>query len=77
MKLKTALRIGRIGAALALLFLFLWMLFKTQTLLHLSLGTPFVLLAFSAVFIRCPHCRRYLHGVHGKYGPYCGKELDL
>lgn len=29
MKLKTALRITRVGVALALLFLFLWLLFKT------------------------------------------------
>lgn len=77
MQLKTALRITRVCAALALLFLFLWLLFKTQTLLYLCLGASFAVLASKAVFYRCPHCRRYLHRVYGKCCPYCGKELGL
>lgn len=77
MKLKTDLRITRVGVALALLFLFLWLLLKTQILLYLCLGASFAVVASKAVFYRCPHCRRYLYRVYGKYCPYCGKELGL
>lgn len=77
MKLKTALRITRVGVVLTVLFYFLWLLFKTDALLHLCLGTPFVAIAFAAVFVRCPHCRHRLYRVSGKYCPYCGKELGL
>lgn len=77
MKLKTALRITRVCAALALLFLFLWLLFKTQILLYLWLGASFAVVASKAFFYRCPHCRRYLYRVYGKYCPYCGKETGL
>ena len=77
MKLKTALRITRVGVALALLFLFLWMLFKTQILLYLWLGASFAVVASKAFFYRCPHCRRYLYRVYGRCCPYFGKELGL
>ncbi len=77
MKLKTALRITRVGVALALLFLFLWLLFKTQILLYLWLGASFAVVASKAFFYRCPHCRRYLYRVYGRCCPYCGKELGL
>ena len=77
MKLKTALRITRVGVALALLFLFLWLLLKTQILLYLCLGASSAVLASKAVFYRCPHCRHRLYRVSGKYCPYCGKELGL
>ena len=77
MKLKTALRITRVGVALALLFLFLWLLFKTQILLYLWLGASFAVVASKAFFYRCPHCRRYLYRVYGRRCPYCGKELGL
>lgn len=77
MKLKTALRITRVGVALALLFLFLWPLFKTQILLYLWLGASFAVVASKAFFYRCPHCRRYLYRVYGRCCPYCGKELGL
>ena len=77
MKLKTALRITRVGVALALLFLFLWLLFKTQILLYLWLGASFAVVASKAFFYRCPHCRRYLYRVYGRCCPYCGKELSL
>ena len=77
MKLKTALRITRVGVALALLFLFLWLLFKTQILLYLWLGASFAVVASKAFFYRGPHCRRYLYRVYGRCCPYCGKELGL
>ena len=77
MKLKTALRITRVGVALALLFLFLWLLFKTQILLYLWLGASFAVVASKAFFYRCPHCRRYLYRVYGRCCPYSGKELGL
>lgn len=77
MKLKTALRITRVGVALALLFLFLWLPFKTQILLYLWLGASFAVVASKAFFYRCPHCRRYLYRVYGRCCPYCGKELGL
>ena len=77
MKLKTALRITRVGVALALLFLFLWLLFNTQILLYLWLGASFAVVASKAFFYRCPHCRRYLYRVYGRCCPYCGKELGL
>ena len=77
MKLKTALRITRVGVALALLFLFLWLLLKTQILLYLWLGASFAVVASKAFFYRCPHCRRYLYRVYGRCCPYCGKELGL
>ena len=77
MKLKTALRITRVGVALALLFLFLWLLFKTQILLYLWLGASFAVVASKAFFYRCPHCRRYLYRVYGMCCPYCSKELGL
>lgn len=77
MKLKTALRITRVGVALALLFLFLWLLFKTQILLYLWLGASFAVVASKAFFYRCPHCRRYLYRVYGRCCPYCGKETGL
>lgn len=77
MKLKTALRITRVGVALALLFLFLWLLFKTQILLYLWLGASFAVVASKAFFYRCPHCRRYLYRVYGRCCPHCGKETGL
>ena len=77
MKLKTALRITRVGVALALLFLFLWLLFKKQIVLYLWLGASFAVVASKAFFYRCPHCRRYLYRVYGRCCPYCGKELGL
>lgn len=77
MKLKTALRITRVGVALTVLFYFLWLLFKTDALLHLCLGTPFVAIAFAAVFVRCPHCGAHLGREVGKHCPHCGKETGL
>lgn len=77
MKLKTALRITRVGVALTVLFYFLWLLFKTQILLYLWLGASFAVVASKAFFYRCPHCRRYLYRVYGRCCPYCGKELGL
>lgn len=77
MDLKKAVQVLWVCVAVTLMLLVLFLRLENDVLLFLLLGAGGVTAVIWVVFIRCPHCRRYLYRVYGRCCPYCGKELGL